>query len=126
MGPACAVKAIAGDSFSLLVFGFSQVAMDIQPLVHLLRGEGILHGFSHTYLGGTIIAILTLLIGKPICQLLLDQWTPDPADRFPVWLRGARVITWPRAIVADCIAASARRDDNGDGRAGSAGVDAAI
>jgi drug/metabolite transporter (DMT)-like permease len=31
-----------------MVFGWAQIAMDLQPLIVLLAGEGRLHGFSHT------------------------------------------------------------------------------
>jgi Domain of unknown function (DUF4184) len=98
MGPGCVVKALAGGSFSLAVFGFAQVAMDVEPLVRMLRGDAVIHGFSHTYLGATFVAIFSLLVGRPICQLLLNCWRPDGNSGFLNWLRGARVITWPAAI----------------------------
>jgi len=43
MGPGCLIKALTGNRLSLTIFGFSQIAMDVQPLVHMLRGEGIVH-----------------------------------------------------------------------------------
>lgn len=100
MGPACVVKAIAGGSFSLTVYGFASVAMDVEPLIHLLRGERIAHGFSHTFLCATAIALFSILAGRPVCQLLLKLWNPRPQDRFERWLRGPRVITWTSAIIA--------------------------
>ena len=100
LGPATVVKAVAGRSFSLTVFGFSQVAMDVEVLVRLLLGEGIVHGFSHTYLGGTLIAVFSLLVGRPLCQLLLNFWTPQPRQRYLYWLRGRQVIAWPAASAA--------------------------
>lgn len=98
MGPAIAVKAIAGRHFSLMLFGFSQVAMDIEPLVRIIRGDLVLHGYTHTYLGATLIAILSIFIGRPVCQRLLDYWRPAPHARLESWLRGPRLITWPAAI----------------------------
>jgi hypothetical protein len=100
MGPACAVKALAGGTLSMTVFGFANVAMDVQPLVHLLRGDGIMHGASHTFVGGTMIGIFSVLVGRPLCQWLLNRWTPDPSNRFVIWLRGPRVLTWRSAIIA--------------------------
>src|SRR5205807_4798279 len=82
MGPGLAVKAVCGRHFSLTVFGFSQVAMDIEPLVRILRGDHILHGWTHTYAGATLIALVSLLVGRPVCRcspkgihriFLLDQ-----------------------------------------------------
>jgi Domain of unknown function (DUF4184) len=103
MGAACAVKAVTGETFSLMVFGFAQVAMDIEPLYHLLRGEGIYHGFSHTLLGASLIALGAILLGRPLCQLLLNVWTPDPADAFLTWLRGKHGISWKATILAAAI-----------------------
>ncbi len=47
-----------------MVFGWAQIIMDIQPLVALLTGEGRLHGFSHTYIGATLIGVGSALTGK--------------------------------------------------------------
>jgi len=91
------VKAVCGHRFSLMLFGFSQVAIDIEPLVHIIRHEDVLHGFTHTYLGATPVALVALFAGRPLCQFLLNFWTPDPYSRFLYWLRGPKVISWPAA-----------------------------
>ncbi len=44
MGPGIVVKALLQGSFSLMVFGWAQIVMDIQPLFVLISGEGHLHG----------------------------------------------------------------------------------
>ncbi|MDB5869071.1 MAG: Protein of unknown function transrane [Polaromonas sp.] len=98
MGPGFAVKALCGRHFSLTVFGFSQIMMDIEPLVRIIRGGAVLHGFTHTYLGATLIALVSLFLGRPICQRLLDYFIPDPNSPFLRWLRGPKTITWPAAI----------------------------
>lgn len=64
MGPGILIKALLQGSFSLMVFGWAQIVMDLQPLVVLLTGEGHLHGFSHTYVGATLLAIFSALTGK--------------------------------------------------------------
>jgi membrane-bound metal-dependent hydrolase YbcI (DUF457 family) len=64
MGPGILVKALLQGSFSLMVFGWTQIIMDIQPLVVLLTGAGQLHGFSHTYIGATLIGLGSALTGK--------------------------------------------------------------
>src|SRR5688500_10795308 len=69
MGPGILVKALLQGSFSLMVFGWSQIVMDIQPLVAIVTGEGRLHGFTHTYVGSTLIAIFSAVTGK-----YLSQW----------------------------------------------------
>jgi len=69
MGPGIFIKAILQGSFSLMVFGWAQIIMDIQPLVVLISGEGHLHGFSHTYIGATLLAIFSALSGKYLSEL---------------------------------------------------------
>jgi Domain of unknown function (DUF4184) len=98
MGPGLAVKAMSGRHFSLMVFGFSQVAIDLEPLVRIIRGDAVLHGFTHTYLGATLIALVSVIVGRPVCQFFLNYWTPDPYSPFMNWLRGPKLISWPAAI----------------------------
>jgi hypothetical protein len=98
MGPAILVKAAAGRHFSLLVFGFAQAVIDIEPVVRMIRGDEILHGFTHTYGGATGIAVISALIGRPVCQFLLDRWRDDPAAPFMSWLRGSPKISWTAAL----------------------------
>ena len=51
-----------------MVFGWAQIVMDIQPLIVLITGEGHLHGFSHTYVGATLLAIFSALSGKYLSE----------------------------------------------------------
>lgn len=99
MGPGILAKALFGRHLSLMVFGFSQVAIDLEPMAHLVRGDAVLHGFAHTYIGATLVASFSVVAGRPICQRLLARWTPDPASPFLIWLRGPDRISWPAAIV---------------------------
>ena len=69
MGPGILVKALLQGGFSLMVFGWSQIIMDIQPLVAIISGGGKLHGFTHTYVGSTLIAVFSAVTGK-----YLSQW----------------------------------------------------
>jgi membrane-bound metal-dependent hydrolase YbcI (DUF457 family) len=69
MGPGVAIKAVLQGSFSLMVFGWAQIVMDIQPLIVLLSGQGQLHGFSHTFVGATLIAIFSALSGKYLSEI---------------------------------------------------------
>src|SRR5690606_28099252 len=71
MGPGIAVKTVMQGSFSLMVFGWTQILMDIQPLIVMLTGEGHLHGFTHTYAGATLIAVFAGLTGKPLSEIAL-------------------------------------------------------
>jgi len=69
MGPGIAIKALLQGSFSLMVFGWSQILMDLQPLLVLLTGEGHLHGFSHTWVGATLLALVATLTGKYLSEI---------------------------------------------------------
>lgn len=68
MGPGILIKAILQSSFSLMVFGWTQIVMDIQPLIVMITGEGHLHGFTHTYVGAVLIAIFSALTGKYLSE----------------------------------------------------------
>lgn len=95
MGPGLFVKALLQGSFSLMVFGWSQIIMDIQPLVVLITGEGHLHGFSHTYIGATLIGIGSALTGKYLAEFGLR--IIQQAHHLP--------ISWPVAITSSFIGA---------------------
>ncbi|MCU7884657.1 MAG: hypothetical protein KZQ82_10715 [Candidatus Thiodiazotropha sp. (ex Lucinoma annulata)] len=69
MGPGILIKALLQGSFSLMVFGWAQIVMDVQPLFVLITGDGHMHGFSHTYVGATLLAIFSALSGKYMSEL---------------------------------------------------------
>ncbi|MEA3278280.1 MAG: DUF4184 family protein [Pseudomonadota bacterium] len=97
MGPGVAFKAIGGRHFSLMVFGFSQVAMDIEPLVRMIRGDLVIHGVSHTYIGAPVIALVSLVIGRPVCQWLSHAWNLSPRSGVLAGLNAPNVIPWSAA-----------------------------
>jgi len=39
LGPGIAIKAVMQGSFSLMVFGWAQIVMDVQPLVVMITGQ---------------------------------------------------------------------------------------
>ena len=64
MGPGLLTKAILQSSFSLMIFGWAQLIMDLQPLFVMFAKAGNLHGISHTIFGATVIALVSALTGK--------------------------------------------------------------
>lgn len=72
MGPGILIKSLLQGSFSLMVFGWTQIIMDIQPLIVLMSGEGHIHGFTHTYFGAILIAIFAALTGKYLSEFGLN------------------------------------------------------
>jgi len=86
MGPGFAIKALAGRHFSLMSFGLAQVAMDIEPLVGMIRGAAVLHGVTHSYLAAMIIAIVVIMVAPPICRPFLVRWNKEAAYYRLPWL----------------------------------------
>jgi hypothetical protein len=91
MGPGLLVKAVLQGSFSLMVFGWAQVLMDLQPLVGMLTDQDELHGFTHTYVGAMLIGALAAATGKHAGEfglrvLRLPQFNPI---RWPVAVASA-------------------------------------
>lgn len=97
MGPALALKGIAGNRFSVLMFGVAQVAIDVEPGIGLLRGSATLHGWTHTYLGATVIAAAVLLLGRPLCLAILKRWNRELSAHRLGWLASPESLGWPAA-----------------------------
>ncbi|HZW25858.1 MAG TPA: DUF4184 family protein [Gallionella sp.] len=77
MGPGLAIKAVAGRHFSVLTFGIAQVAMDIEPVVGMIRGSEVLHGPTHTYLAACVIALFVAAFAPLICRPILHRWNQE-------------------------------------------------
>lgn len=89
LGIGAAAKATFGDRFSFMVFGGSQVIMDLEPGFKMLTGATSLHGPSHTMLGALGVGALAALTGKPISELVLRRL------RFP-----GHEISWSASVFA--------------------------
>lgn len=87
MGPALAIKAVAGPRFSVLSFGIAQVAMDIEPLVGMLRGTQVLHGASHTYWAALVIAAVVTVMAPAMGRPLLRRWNRELSHYGGDWLQ---------------------------------------
>ena len=70
MGPGMLVKACLRSAFSLMVFGWTQILMDLQPLFAMVTGHGPLHGITHTVLGATCIGAIAAPTGKYAAQFV--------------------------------------------------------
>ena len=89
LGPGAVFKAIGGKHFSFMVFGGSQVLMDIEPLIGILSDKAILHGPTHTVLGAFVIGTVAGLIGRPISAVALRLLS---VPHYP--------FTWPASFIA--------------------------
>ena len=86
MGVGLAIKAVGGRYFSVLVFGIAPVAMDIEPLIGMIRGSDVLHGWSHSYVGATAIGVLVMLLAPPLCRPILRRWNGELRHHRLGWL----------------------------------------
>lgn len=91
MGPGLVIKAVLQRHFSLMVFGWAQILIDLQPLWVLVTGHGTLHGFTHTYFWATWLGLLAALSGKYLGEFGLYLL------RLP---GGYRPIRWPVAFIS--------------------------
>jgi hypothetical protein len=81
-GPGAAIKAAIPKHFSFTIFCFAQVVTDFETAYYMLRGMYPWHRFFHTYVGATLVGIVGVLIGRPICQFTLRLWAEWPEAPF--------------------------------------------
>lgn len=74
LGAGLAAQAVGQRHFSFLIFGGSQVLIDIEPLLGIIYGWPVLHGISHTLGGALVIGAMAALTGKPISQWVLHYF----------------------------------------------------
>ena len=70
-GLAILVKSLLQGSFSLMVFAWAQILMDLQPLFAIFTDKVQLHGFSSTIIGASLIAITAALTGKRLSEIVM-------------------------------------------------------
>lgn len=99
LGPGSLVKVVLREKFSLTIFGFAQIVIDLQPLFAMLGADIELHGFTHSYLGATLVAAISGIIGKPLCEYGLRLWNRDMmlSESHPLW-HFPEKISWPVVI----------------------------
>lgn len=86
MGFGLAAKAAAGNRVGLVSFGVAQVLMDIEPGVRMLRGDGHLHGWSHTILGALAIGALAAWSSRWLTGVLVRKWNGETSHYKLGWL----------------------------------------
>ncbi len=86
-------------SFSFVVFGLTQVVIDIEPAYYMARWLWPIHRFFHTYLGATLVAIVVILFGKPICESILRLWNSSLSEPQRAWLGVKPKISTMAAVI---------------------------
>ena len=70
MGFGLMAKAIKPSRFSLVMFGTTQVLIDVQPLLHRINPEIFGRHFpSHTIIGATVLMLVCLAFREPLGKL---------------------------------------------------------
>ncbi len=100
MGPAALLKLAGLGYFSFTVFGYSQILIDLEPLIRLLRDDDVLHGHSHTIAGALIIGIVAATSGKYLCEFGLRAWNAMVSQEH---FRVRPQISWPVAATSALI-----------------------
>jgi len=98
LGPAAVVKAIAPGYFSLTVFAFVQVLIDLEPLYYMAVDADPLHRFMHTFTGATLAALLGVVVGRPLCEAALRWWNAHLDAQLARWLRTGSKIPLTAAV----------------------------
>ena len=80
-GLAIAGKVVAPRYFSVLAFGLTQVIIDAEAGFYLLQGSWPVHRFLHSYLGATVVVVVTVLLGRPLLKLVIRGWNGLLAGR---------------------------------------------
>jgi len=75
--------------------------MDLEPLIRIYQKAPELHGLSHTMLGATLIAIPSIVLGKPASELLLrlSRWLVTEPDRSLI----PTIVSWKAATVGGVV-----------------------
>ena len=93
-GPGAAIHAIAPRRISFLAFCSANVLIDFEPLYFMITGQYPIHRFFHTYIGASVITVITTLIF--FAALKLNQKVSLPnlfkwqsLSPLPIWLGAA-------------------------------------
>jgi Domain of unknown function (DUF4184) len=83
-GPGLLIKAAAPRHFGLLAFAATQIVIDVETLVHLIRQERPLHRELHSVVGATVTGAVTSLVTFGIfhaSRKLLARFKRGDSDR---------------------------------------------
>ena len=96
-GPGFALKSLGGRWFSVTVFCFAQILIDLEPAWFMLAGDDHIHRFLHTYVGATL-AGLAAAVAKPACEYALRLWNSRLSPAQARWLGAPAAISWTAAL----------------------------
>ncbi len=99
-GPGAGIKAVMPRRFSLVVFCYTQVVIDMESLYYLVQRAYPVHRFLHTYVGATLLAGFCAVTGRFLGQqaLALFRWAMPFA--FKALVGDSTRISWPIAFLS--------------------------
>jgi membrane-bound metal-dependent hydrolase YbcI (DUF457 family) len=68
-GPALVAKGLLKNRFCLISFAISQIIIDLESVYYLIKEQYPIHRFLHSYLGATLVILLTIVLIKPIVKI---------------------------------------------------------
>lgn len=102
-GPGAVIHSLAPEQVSFIAFCSANVLIDIEPLYYMVTKQYPLHRFFHTYIGATIITVVTALILLAALKLSsriklpnLFEW--QSLNARPIWL-GAAVGSYSHIVL---------------------------
>ncbi|MBO6576790.1 MAG: metal-dependent hydrolase [Rhodothermales bacterium] len=98
LGLAAVIKAATPHRFSFLIFAGSQVLMDLEVAIRMVKGTELLHGMSHTVPGALVIGAVAALIGRPVTQFVMDIVDGGKVSKLAAW-SGAMVGTLSHVLL---------------------------
>ncbi len=104
-GPGLAIKAIVPKNFSFTLFAFTQIVIDLESVYFFLQDDLRTHRFFHGYVGATIVLIVSIVIGKPLCQWLFNKWNGKLSKGQKKWLYIESKISMKSAIIGSIFGA---------------------
>lgn len=99
------IKSIAPRQFSWSMFTLTNIAIDFEPLYYFFTIGELAHRFFHTIIGASIIAVLSVLIGKPISEFGLKIWNSGLAKEDIRWFGTGLKISYSSAWLGAFIGA---------------------
>ena len=96
------LKVIAPHRFSWSVFALTNVVIDLEPITYYLITLYPSHGFFHTIIGATLIAILCATYGRRLCELAIRTLYGELQDKEVKWLGEASIgkaAAWSGALI---------------------------
>jgi hypothetical protein len=105
LGVGAALKPALGRRFSFAVFAFSQILIDLEPAARMLLDREPLHPHLHTYVGATLVALVSGSLGRPVCEWALRAWNRQLSPAQARWLAASTSISPPAAWAGALIGA---------------------